>query len=140
MSNNRLKSSPSRFCRERLMRLSPCRTDPKPRLAIARITLPEISWLSAVILLLHFTPHTVLIIKPQDALFSELCFQYSIFCLPKASKGRRKKEQGFSRQKEEGTRHLCRGLLKALIQRQKEDCPAIGFWHSQAPDSVKSRE
>jgi len=79
------------------MRLSPCRTGPKPRLAIARITLPEISWLSAVILLLHFTPHTVMIIKPQDALFCELCFKYSIFCIQKKEEARRKKEEGRSK-------------------------------------------
>ncbi|MGB8689770.1 MAG: hypothetical protein WCD53_20880, partial [Microcoleus sp.] len=76
------------------------KTGPKPRLAIARITLPEISWLSAVILLLHFTPHTVSIIKPQDTLFDRIMFPIPNFL---TQWGRRKKEQGRSN-REEGTK------------------------------------
>jgi len=43
-----------------------------------------------------------MIIKPQDALFSELCFKYSIFCIQKKEEGRRKKEEG-RRKKGQGT-------------------------------------
>jgi hypothetical protein len=43
-----------------------------------------------------------MIIKPQDALFSELCFQYSIFCLQKKEEAR-KNQQERSRKNRQGT-------------------------------------
>src|SRR5207237_6202251 len=56
-SNSRLAKSPSKRCRERLVSLLRDASGPKPRFTSDRNILTEISWLSAVILLLHFTPH-----------------------------------------------------------------------------------
>jgi hypothetical protein len=72
ISNNRFGSQRSIASRNLVIDLSRRIRDEKLRSGNARIILPEMSWLSAVILLLHFTPHTVPIIKPQEAFWEKL--------------------------------------------------------------------
>jgi hypothetical protein len=61
-----------------------------------------------------------MIIKPQDALFSELCFQYSIFCLRKKQEAKKNQAEASQQNRQNTYSERLSGILKAFGIRQEE--------------------
>ncbi|MCY7382039.1 MAG: hypothetical protein LH628_05540 [Microcoleus sp. CAN_BIN18] len=77
-----------------------------------------------------------MIIKPQDALFCELCFKYSIFCIQKREEGRSPREVG-RRKNGQGTYvERFSGIMKP--EGIFSQCPTLPLCPSQVPDLEKS--